>query len=160
MASWTRSTPGRAARASTRGGVGGAAEHHAHARPLLLSGLQLGWRAVGDDAPLVHDDHARAGRHDLGQVVGRQDDRALAPELAHEVANLHDLVRVEAAGGLVEDEDVRLVDQRLGEADALLEALGQRPDGLAGAVGDAAEAGGATDAAWTSPREMPRIVAT
>ncbi|MCY1437419.1 hypothetical protein D9M71_535790 [compost metagenome] len=40
------------------------------------------------------------------------------------------LVRVEAVGGLVEDQHFRIMDDRLGQADAALEALGQGVDGL------------------------------
>ncbi len=41
------------------------------------------------------------------------------PEVPDQVADLHDLARVEPDGRLVEDEDLRLVDERAGEADPL-----------------------------------------
>ncbi|MCZ7686445.1 MAG: hypothetical protein M5U28_49885 [Sandaracinaceae bacterium] len=87
-------------------------------------------RVVRDDAALVDDEDAPAGDLHLGEVVRRQDDRALLADLLDELADLDRLVRVEAAHRLVEDEDGRLVDQRLREADALLVALGELADGL------------------------------
>ena len=53
-------------------------------------------------------------------------------------AHLVLLVGIEAVGRLVEDQHVGIVQQRLGEADAALEALGQRLDRL---VEHAAELG-------------------
>ena len=57
--------------------------------------------------------------------VGAQDDGVIARQRLDELADLDDLLRVEPGGRLVEDEDVRVVDQRLREADALLVALGE-----------------------------------
>ena len=48
-----------------------------------------------------------------------------AGELADELADLDDLTRVEADRRLVEHEHRRIVDQRLRQADALPEALGE-----------------------------------
>ena len=45
------------------------------------------------------------------------------PRLLDEVTDFHDLVRVEAARGLVEDEHLRVVNHRLSQADALPVAL-------------------------------------
>jgi len=44
-------------------------------------------------------------------------------------AHLHPANRVEAARGFVEDQQVGIVDERLGQADPLLHALGIGPDG-------------------------------
>ena len=46
------------------------------------------------------------------------------------------LVRVESVGGLVQDKHRRIVQQRLGQADAALETLGKRIDGLGQHIGD------------------------
>jgi hypothetical protein len=72
---------------------------------------------------LVDDDHPLAGLRDLGQDVGAQDDRVIARELLDEAARLVDLLRVEPCGRLVEDQHVGVVDERLGEPDALPVAL-------------------------------------
>ena len=53
-----------------------------------------------------------------------------AGQALDQVADADDLQGIQAAGGLVEDQDVRVVDQRLGQAGALLVALGQFADVL------------------------------
>ena len=60
---------------------------------------------------------------DLGQDVRAEDDRVIAGELLDQLARFDDLLRVEAGGRLVEDQHVGVVDERLGEADALLVAF-------------------------------------
>jgi hypothetical protein len=82
--------------------------------------------SVGDDAALVDDEHAVTGRLHLREDVGREDDRAALAQLTDQGADLGDLVGVEARGGLIEDEQVGLMEDRLGEADALAIALGER----------------------------------
>ncbi len=88
-------------------------------------------RAVGDDAPLRDDDRARARRFDFGQVVGGEEDGALFADLFDVANDLGLFVRVEIARGLVEDEDGRVVNERLSEADALPVAVRERVDVLA-----------------------------
>ena len=75
----------------------------------------------GDLAP-GDDDHPAADRLDLRHDVSREQDRMPIAQLADQGANLADLDRVEARGRLVEDQDVGVVDQRLGQADPLPEA--------------------------------------
>ena len=58
--------------------------------------------------PLRDDERARAARLDLAQDVRREEHRVLLAELAEELAHVADLVRVEARGGLVEDEERRV----------------------------------------------------
>ena len=53
-------------------------------------------------------------------------------------ADFDDLLGVEAGGGLVEDQDVGVVDDRLGEADALPVAFGELADQLVADVADGA----------------------
>jgi hypothetical protein len=57
-------------------------------------------------------------------------DGVLAPEPADELSHGHDLDRVESVDGLVEDEQGGAVHDGLGDADALLVAVGQGRDGL------------------------------
>src|SRR5574341_50026 len=92
---------------------------------------QLVRRAVGDDLAAVDDDRARARRVDLLEDVGRKHDRLVRAELADEVSHLVLLVGVQAVGRLVHDEHIGVVDERLGEAGAVLVALGKRVDRLA-----------------------------
>ena len=72
---------------------------------------------------LVDDDDALAGLRHLGEDVRAEDDRVVAGQLLDELARLDDLLRVEAGGRFVEDEHVGIVDQGLGQADALPVAL-------------------------------------
>ena len=60
---------------------------------------------------------------DLREDVRAQDDRVIAGEFLDELARFDDLLRVEAGGRLVEDQDVGVVDERLRQADALPVAL-------------------------------------
>ena len=75
----------------------------------------------GDPAP-GDDDHPAADRLDLGHDVGREQDRVPVAQLADQGADLADLDRVEAGGRLVEDQDVGVVDHRLGQPDPLAKA--------------------------------------
>ena len=63
-------------------------------------------------------------------------------EIVDEVSHLDDLHRVEAAGRLVEDQELRLMDDRLRHADPLAEAVRQGPDRI---LGDLAEVGDLDD---------------
>ena len=109
---------------------GRAARLHGDRAVQLRHRAQLLGRAVGDDPAAVDDDRARAGGVDFLEDVGRKDDRLLLPELADQVAHLVLLVRIEAVGGLVHDQHLGIVDQRLREAGAVPVALGKRVDRL------------------------------
>ena len=82
----------------------------------------------GDDAAAIEDDDAGADRFDLGQDVRRQDDGALLAERGDERQHVAALVGIEAVGGLVEDEHVGAMQERIGEPDALAIALRQLAD--------------------------------
>ena len=81
-------------------------------------------------AAAVDDDGARAGRVHFLEDVGREHDRLVLAQLADQLADLVLLVRVEAVGGLVQDQHLGVVDQRLREAGAVAVALGQGVDRL------------------------------
>ena len=94
-------------------------EHGTGAQPPL----DVGDPALGEDLAAIHDRDARAQLLELGQDVARDQDRlAERPQLAQELAQLHPGPRVEARGGLVEQQDGRVVDEGVGEAQALLHA--------------------------------------
>src|SRR5256885_12189583 len=101
---------------------------------LQLSGggarLELLRCAVGDDATAVDDDRSGASRLDLLEDVRGEDDRLVLAHLAYQGAHLVLLVRIEPVGGLVKDQHLRIVDQRLCEAGAVAEALRERIDRL------------------------------
>jgi hypothetical protein len=78
-----------------------------------------------DDAAAVDDDDALAGLRHLREDVRAQHDRVVAGQASNQIARFHDLFRVEPGGRLVEDQDFRVVDDGLREADALPVALRQ-----------------------------------
>ncbi len=125
-----RGDAGLAAQAC-RGGIGLASgQGQRHRVVVARAGKQTGGRAVGDDAAAVDDHGAGADRIHFFQQMGRDDDglfrRHAADQLAHAVL----LIGIEAVGRLVHHQDRRIVQDRLGEADAALEALGQSVDRL------------------------------
>ena len=73
--------------------------------------------------------HAVANLLDLAEQVRVQKDRfALRLEGLHDVADLAPAHRIDAVGRLVEEDHVRLVHQRLGDAEPLFHALGVGAD--------------------------------
>jgi hypothetical protein len=65
-------------------------------------------------------------------VGGDQDRASLAGEVAQELPDPGDALRVEAVGGLVEQQDLRVAEQRLGEPETLTHAEAELPDPLGG----------------------------
>ena len=88
---------------------------------------QLVERALVDEAAARHDDHAVHRLLHLGEdVAGDQHGAPLvAGEVAQEPAQPHDPLGVEAVGGLVEDEDARIAEQRGGQRQPLAHAQGE-----------------------------------
>src|SRR5581483_8854437 len=91
---------------------------------------------LGRDLPVADDHHPPAGHADLGQDVRGQDDGVLAAQAFDELSGLIDLLGVETDGWLVQDDDVGIVDQRLGDAHPLLVALRELAYELAAHVFD------------------------
>ena len=78
---------------------------------------------------MVDDRDARAELLELGEDVAADEDRlAERPQLAEELAQLDAGPRVETGGRLVEEQHLRVVDERVGEAEALLHAARQALD--------------------------------
>jgi len=90
-----------------------------------------GCRLCGPRPPGALAEDGGAGGQALGlvQVVGAQDHGAGAAQRAQDFLHVVALNRVEAPGGLVHDHQIRVVKEALGQGDALLEALGEIPDG-------------------------------
>ena len=80
------------------------------------------------DPAFVDDDHPRAKHLHLGENMGGEQDRVVAAEVADEVADEADLVRIKSDGGFIKDEEVRFVNHRVGQSHALPEALRESPD--------------------------------
>ena len=88
--------------------------------------LNLARRADGDDAALVDDGHAVAELLGLLDVVGGEQDGALlAAEVLHQLVNLQARLRIEAGRRLVEEQHLRIVEEREGQRQALLLAAGK-----------------------------------
>ena len=119
---------------------------------------QLARRALGDDLRLVHDDEPVAELLGLVHVVRREDEGHAAllepvQPVPEEVARL----RVEARRRLVEEQQVRLVDQRPRDRQAPLHAARQRLHLVLRALGELDELEQLVGAAArTPPAEMPK----
>ena len=99
---------------------------------------EVGGGVGGFDASTVDDDDLITQLGDLAEDVGGDEDGVLLSEAGDEFADGADLVRVEAVSGLVEDEEGRLVDEGVGDADPLAVALGEGFDHLAVGILEAA----------------------
>ncbi len=99
-------------------------------RPDGARARSAGGRVIGHELAARDDERARAHGIHLFEDVRGDDDGLLLRDLADERAHLVLLQRVEAIGGLVEDQHLGVVHDGLGQADAPLEALGERVDAL------------------------------
>ena len=99
-------------------GVGGAHAHRAaDARGQLLE------RGLDDELAVVDDQHLVDRLRDLGEHVAGDEHRAPPRgERAQEVAQPAHALRVEAVGGLVEDQQLRVAEQRRREPQPLAHA--------------------------------------
>ena len=88
-------------------------------------GDQLGRRALQPHPAVGDDRHARAEVGDVLDDVGRQDDHHVLADLGQQVEEAVALLRVEAGGRLVDDDQLGIADQRLGDAEALAHAAGE-----------------------------------
>ena len=83
-------------------------------------------RALLDDHPLVHEDHLVGDVPGEAHLVGDHEHRhPLLRQLAHHVEHVLDQLRVEGAGDLVEEHQLRIHGQRPGDRDALLLTAGK-----------------------------------
>ena len=95
----------------------GRAHEHAGAGEQLLA------RAVGDDPAVADDQQVVGDRLDLQQQVrGEQHGAAAVGEVAQQAAHPADALGVEAVGGLVEDQHLRVAEQRVREPEPLAHA--------------------------------------
>src|SRR2546423_499363 len=96
---------------------------------------QLIHRARGDDAPVVDHGHAVANLFHLTEQV-RVEKHGCAPgrQAADDLAHVVPADRIERGGRLVEEDELRLSQQRGAEAEPLLHALGEGAHAIARAV--------------------------
>ena len=114
--------------------VGGLARRAAEDDPKRVRGerAQQDVRRGGLDEPAVVEDRdVVADTLDVVEDVGRVEDRRLALQLAHQVEDVLPADGVERRDGLVEQDDRRPADERLGDAEALAHAarVGRRSGG-------------------------------
>ena len=84
---------------------------------------QLSRGAVSNDTPAVDDERPVAHGFHFLEDMGGDDDRLVPCHLLDEQADLMLLVGIETIGRLIHDEHVRIMQDRLRQADAPLEAL-------------------------------------
>ena len=81
-------------------------------------------RGVGDESSICDQGNICCGGFDIGDDVSREHNDALTGEVGEEIAKADAFFRIEPCGGLVDDEKLRIVEERLRYADALLHAAG------------------------------------
>src|SRR5689334_4565797 len=120
------------------GGVGGQAQVAAATRGDQLDDLGrggVGLEDLGGDASEVERVDAVGDLHDVVHGVGDQHDAdAVVGQPAHEVEHLAGLGDTEGGGGLVEEDDLALLEHGAGDRDGLALTAGQAGDGLAHGV--------------------------
>ncbi len=85
---------------------------------------------IGDDAPVGDDDGARAHLVNLFQDVSGDDHQFVLAQFVDEPAHLMLLIGIQTIGGLVQDQDLRVMNQCLCQADTPAKTLGQCLDDL------------------------------
>src|ERR1700682_1320730 len=116
-----------------RGGVDRKAQLEHLAAGVLVD--QASRRSEGDDLRLVHDDQAITELLRLFHIVRGQDDRhALLLEAVEAVPNQVPRLRVEPGGGLIEEQQIGLVDEGAGDREPPLHPTGKKLDVTTGTV--------------------------
>jgi hypothetical protein len=80
------------------------------------------WGSVREEAAVRKDSDVGGNSLNVGDDVRGEDDDALAGKLGEEIAEAHALLGIEAGGGFVHDEELRVIEQSLRDADALAHA--------------------------------------
>ena len=115
-----------------RQGVSLVPQRDAHDRRRRETGAEVLGRIGRDELPAVDDDDTVADLAHLGEDMARENHGLFAAEIPDELPDLDDLLRVEAEGRLIEDENLGIVQYRLGDAHALLVPLRELADRPAG----------------------------
>src|SRR5262249_23932209 len=88
-------------------------------------GLQVAHRVGSHQLPLVNNDDLLAGLLDFGKNVGAENDGVAAGKAPDQVSGFIDLLGVEPGGGLVENENIRIMNDGLSQTNALAIAFRQ-----------------------------------
>ena len=100
-----------------------------NAQHVLLVGAGLQRSGEGDGATAQHDDRVTGAPDVIEDVRGDQDPHAkVVRDASDDVEHLGALGRVQTVGWLVEDDQLRRVDERLSELNALTHAQRERAD--------------------------------
>ena len=93
-----------------------------------MDGPEIFHPAFGGELPFIEDDDRLAERLDIVEDVRRQEDldRLMGRDVPDELEDLGPAGRIEVRGRLVEEEDLGIVDEGLGQLEALLHARGVR----------------------------------
>ena len=93
-------------------------------------GDEVGGLALELEPAVGEHRHARAQVGDVVDDVGREDDDDIVADRGEQVEEAVALLGVEAGGRLVDDDQLGVADQRLGDAEALPHAAREAGDGL------------------------------
>ena len=107
------------------GGIQFGAGHDPFPHFALDFAQKLFRRRVRDQRSLRDDRNVGCRRFHVGHDVGRKNHDAFAGELRQQVAKAHSLLRIEAGSRFVDDQQLRIIEQRLRDSDALLHATGE-----------------------------------
>ena len=112
----------------------------AQAHPHLLAAAEAGRQAfggvLGHDLAALDDQHPVTELLRLWQDMGGQKYRVIPTQFGDQLPHFADLARVQTGGRLVQDDQLRVVHQSLGDAHPLAEAFGQVADQVVRAVVD------------------------
>ena len=78
----------------------------------------------------MEDRHVAAQVGHVADDVRGEDDDHVVADGAEEVVEADALLRIEAGGGLVDDDEAGLAEERLRDAEALLHSAGEAAEGL------------------------------
>ena len=122
----------------TSAGVGSSSPTSIDGGPVTELGRELVDGPDPDEAARREDPDPVADGLDLAQEVAGEHDReaALGDEPAEQVEDLDDADRVDRRGRLVEDQEVRRLDQGIGDAESLAHAAGVGADPVVRTVGE------------------------
>ena len=103
---------------------------------LRVPAEQLVERTLGDQPAAIQDPDPVADPLDVGQDVGREDDRRAGPQVGDERQQVAPALGIERADRLVEDQQARRGDERLGDPEPLAHPARVAADPPARRVGE------------------------
>jgi hypothetical protein len=106
--------------------------------------------------PPARDERDARGRgFHVGDDVRGEDDDALAGQIREQVAEADALFGIEPGRGLVDDQELRIVEERLRDADALAHAAGKSAERALARIGEVHQHQQLVDTAFAEARVFP-----